>query len=67
MIVELSIREIAIHMVEGLFLDCDVRIDLFKETGRDVLRLIIPDGDNRFPEEPFCKAPYKFQTQVMFE
>ena len=54
-------------MIKGLFLDCDVRLDLFRETGRDVLRLIIPDGDNRFPEYPLCKAPYIFQTQKMFE
>ena len=54
-------------MVSGLFEDCDVRLDLFKETGRDVLRLIIPDGDNNFPESPLCKEPYKSQTQIMFE
>lgn len=53
-------------MVKGLFDDCDVRLDLHRETGRDVLRLIIPDGKNRFPEDPLCKAPYKYQTRKMF-
>lgn len=54
-------------MVEGLFLDCPVRLDLFKETGRTLLRLIIPDGFNTFPENPACKAPYKYQIERMFE
>jgi len=54
-------------MVKGLFEDCDVRLDLFRETGRQVLRLIIPDSFNRFPENPLCEAPYKYQTKKMFE
>lgn len=54
-------------MVKGLYMDCDVRLDLFKETGRDVFRLIIPDAFNTFPESPDCMEPYKYQTQIMFE
>ena len=54
-------------MVQGLFEDCDVRLDLFRETGRSVIRLVIPDGNNIFPEDPRCKAPYKYQTVRMFE
>jgi len=54
-------------MVKGLFLDCDVRLDLVFETGRGVLRLIIPDADNIFPEDPNCMEPYKYQTYPMFE
>lgn len=55
------------NMVKGLYMDCDVRLDLFKETGRDVLRLIIPDANNIFPESSDCMEPYKYQTQTMFE
>ena len=54
-------------MVKGLYMDCDVRLDLFWANGRSVLRLIIPDPDNIFPEDPRCKNPYKYQTQKMFE
>ncbi len=49
-------------MVEGIFLDCSVRLDEFVEDGRLVLRVIIPDGQNRFPEDQHCKYPYSFQT-----
>lgn len=52
-------------MVSGIFLDCDVRLDLFWETDRNVLRVIIPDGKNRFPEDPNCEYPYSFQTWQM--
>ena len=48
-------------MVEGIFLDCPVRLDEFDECGRKVLRVIIPDGKNRFPEDPACDYPYSFQ------
>ena len=48
-------------MVEGIFLDCSVRLDEFDECGRKVLRVIIPDGKNRFPEDPACEYPYSFQ------
>ena len=49
-------------MVSGIFLDCDVRLDAFQECDRTVLRVIIPDGKNRFPEDPNCDYPYSFQT-----
>lgn len=49
-------------MVEGIFLDCPVRLDAFEECGRTVLRVIIPDGKNRFPEDNDCAYPYSFQT-----
>ena len=48
-------------LVEGIFLDCQVRLDEFEECGRKVLRVIIPDGKNRFPEDPACDYPYSFQ------
>ena len=48
-------------LVEGVFEDCPVRLDSFQETGREVLRIIIPDSQNRFPEDPNCDYPYSFQ------
>lgn len=47
--------------MEGIFLDCPVRLDEFEETGRKVLRVIIPDAANRFPEDPECTNPYNYQ------
>ena len=52
-------------MVSGIFLDCDVRLDEFEECDRKVLRVIIPDGKNRFPEDPDCACPYSFQTMTL--
>ena len=48
-------------LVRGIFEDCPVRLDAFEETGRQVLRVVIPDGKNRFPEDPNCDYPYSFQ------
>lgn len=48
-------------MVDGIFLDCPVRLDRFYENGRPVLRVIIPDSKNRFPEDPACEYPYNYQ------
>ena len=52
-------------MVSGIFLDCDVRLDSFEECGRQVLRVIIPDGQNRFPEDANCTYPYSIQTLTL--
>ena len=49
-------------LIEGIFEDCPVRLDAFEETGRQVLRVVIPDGKNRFPEDAACAYPYSFQT-----
>ncbi len=44
--------------VEGLYLDCNVHIRQMSDArGRSILRLIIPDRDNKMPEEagnPHC-------------
>lgn len=48
-------------MVSGIFRDCDVRLDEFEETGRKVLRVIIPDDENRFPEDENCMEVYRLQ------
>lgn len=41
--------------------DLEVEFKKFKEDGRDVLRLIIPDQDGRFPNEEGCSEPYSKQ------
>ena len=48
-------------MVAGIYEDCSVRLDEYEETGRKVLRVIIPDKHNRFPEDPDCMEPYTLQ------
>lgn len=49
-------------MVSGIFEDCNVRLDDSVEDGHKVLRVVIPDSKNRFPEDPECEYPYSFQT-----
>lgn len=48
--------------VSGIFLDCDIRLDEFEEDGRTVLRVVVPDTHNRFPEEAGCEIPYNLQS-----
>ena len=47
--------------VSGIYLDCDIRLDAFEETGRQVLRVIIPDQNSHFPEHNTCLSPYSLQ------
>lgn len=47
--------------VSGIYEDCDVRLDAFEETGRQLLRVVIPDKYNVFPEDERCMEPYKLQ------
>lgn len=56
--------------VSGIYADCDIRLDEFRETGRNVLRAVIPDRQNRFPEDPQCEEPYRLQsidTEELYE
>lgn len=48
-------------LVSGIFQDCDVRVEEFREANRTVLRVIIPDGKNIFPENENCRYPYFLQ------
>lgn len=48
--------------VSGIYADCDIRLDEFREMGRKVLRVIIPDRHYRFPEDPQCEEPYRLQS-----
>lgn len=54
-------------LVNGIYTDCPIRLEQFRETGRDVLRLIIPDRHNRFPDDPACESKYKVQFFRAFE
>ena len=49
------------EMVSGIYEDCGVRLTEFEETGRMVLRVIIPDKHNRFPEDAGCDVRYTLQ------
>lgn len=47
--------------VSGIYEDCQIRLDEYEETGRNVLRVIIPDKFGIFPENPECMEIYKLQ------
>lgn len=49
-------------MVSGIYADCEVRLDEFEECDRKVLRVVIPDKHNRFPEEHGCMDIYQLQS-----
>ncbi|MCD8084593.1 MAG: DUF4262 domain-containing protein [Clostridiales bacterium] len=55
--------------VSGVFSDCDIRIaDINEGEGTEhALRVIIPDMDNRFPDDPECSLPYSLQTLPLEE
>lgn len=48
-------------MVSGIYEDCDIRLDAYEETGRTVLRVMIPDKYNIFPEDKQCMPVYRLQ------
>lgn len=48
-------------LISGIYEDCDVCLTTFDEDGRKVLRVIIPDKHNRFPEDEGCDYPYIMQ------
>lgn len=48
-------------MVSGIYEDCDIRLDAYEETGRTVLRVMIPDKYNIFPEDERCMPVYRLQ------
>lgn len=48
-------------MVSGIYLDCDVQLREFECHGDTVLRVIIPDRMNRFPDNPDCEEILKIQ------
>lgn len=48
-------------MVAGIYEDCDLRLDEAEEDGRTVLRVVVPDKYNRFPEDENCMDCYRVQ------
>ena len=55
------------QIITDLFDGAEARLDKVAETGREVLRVIIPDPKFRWPEDPDCEEPYCFQTDRVFE
>lgn len=49
------------HVVAGIYEDCNVRLDEYEECGRKVLRVIIPDKHNIYPDDERCMEPYRLQ------
>lgn len=49
------------QFVAGIYRDCAVELQEYEECGRMVLRVIIPDRLNRFPDERGCELPYLMQ------
>ena len=47
--------------VAGIYKDCAVKLQEYKECDRTVLRVIIPDRQNRFPDDRGCELPYLMQ------
>jgi len=48
--------------VAGIYEDCYVRLDEFEETGRMVLRVVIPDKFGLFPDNLKCAEAYRLQN-----
>ncbi len=47
--------------------DYDVHLLEVEETGRNVLRIILPDPENRFPGDKKCEYPYNRQKNFKTE
>ena len=47
--------------VKNIFEDCDVRLDAREAHGCNILRVIIPDSNNIFPDEDGCDMFYWVQ------
>ena len=47
--------------VKGILVDQNIRLDTYEEHGRNVLRVMIPDGNNFFPDDPRCDIFYRVQ------
>ena len=53
--------------VQGIFLDCPIRLDKRVEGGEELLRVVIPDRFNRWPEDMACEYPYNQQCKSLNE
>lgn len=54
-------------LVAGLFYEYPVKLLSVKESGRQVLRLLIPDENGYFPDDARCNNMYQYQMLPMFE
>lgn len=54
------------YPMENEVYSCAFRLQKVRETGRDVLRIILCDPNFRFPEDPDCQEPYQYQTATSF-
>lgn len=50
-------------IVEGILVDCPLALKTFRETGRSVLRVIVPDVNRKFPWDEGCDEVYKKQLE----
>lgn len=50
-------------LFDKVYTDCDVAFRETKESGRPVLRVIIPDMHNRWPDDPLCADVYNRQYE----
>lgn len=48
-------------IVSGIYEDCDVKLMEFEESGRMVLRVLIPDNRGYFPDDDRCHELLKLQ------
>lgn len=53
-------------MVDGIFSEVPVKLLKTIEGGRELLRVIIPDNEGRFPGDPECADVYRLQEIPMF-
>lgn len=53
--------------IEGVYPDCEIKLAAATEGGREVLRVLVPDENNRFPDEEGCSYPYSEQIRVFAE
>ncbi len=48
--------------VAGIYSGGNIRLDEAEEDGRKVLRIVIPDKNNKFPEDVACTGYYRLQA-----
>lgn len=53
-------------LIGGVFMDCDVRIEKIPKDN-NLLRIVIPDGRNRWPKDKHCDPSYAVQAKPMDE
>lgn len=49
-------------LVDELFEGYQAQLKEIEEDGKKILRVIIPDPNNRFPDDPKCQLEYSYQA-----